>query len=42
MQREPGGVQVESAGRESMLFFFSAFKTHTNQWERQTQEIPIQ
>jgi hypothetical protein len=42
IQREYDGVQVESSGRERRVCFsFSgAFKTYSNPWGGQTQEIP--
>jgi hypothetical protein len=30
IQREHGGMQVESVSRESVLFFFRCFKTYTD------------
>jgi hypothetical protein len=33
-------AQVESAGRENVFSSPGAFKTHTNPWGGQTQEIP--
>jgi hypothetical protein len=41
IQREHGGMQVESAGRERACFSFSGvFKTYTTPWEDRPRRFP--